>query len=480
MKFSHNKLNISAAVFTLIFLTVSAGTHANDINSFGGTERALTFAQAAELAVAASADLRHSRASQTVMEGAWKWGVMSYLPKFSVSVSENDRLQRLGADTFMKNYGINIDQLIWDGGRTSMTRRLERMEIDMTSSRLDRMASEIAEEALAAYRNVLSSRAILEIQKSALEILEEQRRILNEEARLGLALEIDLASADISIAEARINILSIQLDLDEMELQFTELLGLDHLPILTETVDIHRPIMLPVASAAAVIAREQNPNIKEARHSIAKRQLELNYAMRTWIPTFRVNGNFGISGQDYPLTRSNWSIGLSIEFSNPWFSNRFGAQAGWEPPYDRTAIIQNSLTPLPDPASSYGINQARLALTLEQENYNILLERMGRMAAIAIEKCAFAEQKRKLSLEAAALGKERFRIEEIRLSLGQITRLRLMEIFIEQTQREIAVIQAAIALLEAERELELFLDLEPGELGKLALLFYSSYSSLRQ
>jgi len=490
MKFSHNKIKISVikkcgarlkqytAVLPVFLLTIAACVYANDSDVRHNSERTLTFAQAAELAVAASADLRYSRASQTIMEGAWRWGVMSYLPRLSISVSENDRLQQLGADTFMKNYGINIDQLIWDGGRTSMTRQLERMEIDMTTSRLERKASEIAEAAIAAYRNVLSSRAILDIQISALEILEEQRRILNEEVRLGLALEIDLASADINLAEARINILSIRLDLDEMEIQFTELLGLDHMPVLAETVDINRPVMLPVSSAAAVIAREQNPEIKEARHSIAKKRLELNYVMRTWIPTFRVNGNFGISGHDYPLTRSNWSIGLSIEFSNPWFSNRFNAQMGWEPPYDRTAMIQNNFTPLPDPASGYGINQARLALALEQENYNVLLERMGRMAAIAIEKCAFAEQKRKLSMEAAALGKERYRIEEIRLGLGQITRLKLMEIFIEQTQREIAVIQTAIALLEAERELELFLNLDPGELSKLALLFYSSYSPL--
>jgi hypothetical protein len=43
-----------------------------------------------------------------------------------------------------------------------------------------------------------------------------------------------------------------------------------------------------------------------------------------------------------------------------------------------------------------------------------------------------------------------------------------MEVYIEQSQREIAAVQAATALLEAERELERFLDLEPGELAKFA------------
>jgi hypothetical protein len=432
------------------------------------TETSLTFAQAADLAVSYSADLRHARASQALMEGAWMWGLRAYFPRMSISVSENDRLQQIGPDSFMKNFGIGLDQLIWDGGRTTMSRNLERMELNLASSQLDRMAHEIAESAIAAYRNVLSSRAILEIRMTTLGILEEQRRVLNEEVLLGLALAVDLAYADLNLAEAKINIYSLQLDIAEMERQFAEILGLDTLPILTERVDVNRSITLPAAMAAAALARERNPDLTNARFSITKKQAELKYASNSWIPSFRLTGNFGLTGQRYPLTRYNWSVGINIEFSGPMFQSRTGVQAGWEPPYDRTAVVQNSFTPLPDPAAQFGKNQAMLALSLEQEKYNTILERIGRMAVTAVEKCALAEQKRILALEASALGNERCRIEEIRLDLGHITRLQLMETFIEQTQKEIAAIEAATALLEAERELERFLDLRPGELAVFA------------
>jgi len=398
------------------------------------------------------------------MEGAWMWGLRSYFPRISLTFSENDRLQQIGPDSFIKNYGISLDQLVWDGGRTAMSRNLERMELNHSSARLNRMASEIAESAIAVYRNVLSSRAILQIKKAALAVLEEQRRILSEEVQLGFALPIDLANADINLADTRLGILSLQLDLTEMERQFAELLGLEVLPVLTEKVDVNRSITLPAAAAAAALAKERNPDLTEARYSITKKQTELKYISNSWMPAVRLAGNFGLSGQRYPLTRYNWSVGINIEFSSPWLQNRTGAQAGWEPPYDRTAMIQNSFSPLPDPASGIGKNQAMLALTLEQEKFNTLFDRIGRMAASAVEKCSIAEQRRILALEAAALGAERCRIEEVRLSLGQITRLKLMESLIEQIQREIAVIEAATALLEAERELERFLDLMPGEL----------------
>jgi outer membrane protein TolC len=432
------------------------------------TENSLTFGQAADLAVASSADLRHARSSQALMEGAWLWGLRAYFPRMNVSVSENDRLQQIGTDSFMKNYSIGLEQLIWDGGRTTMSRNLERMELNFSSMGLDRMADEIAESAIAAYRNVLSSRAILEIRLRALGILEEQRRILNEEVLLGLALAVDLANADLNLADAKLNIYSLQLDIAEMERQFAEILGLESLPVLTERVDINRSIALPVTAAAAALARERNPDLISARFSITKKQAELKLASNSWVPSFRLTGNFGLTGQRYPLTRYNWSVGINIEFSSPMFQNRIGVQAGWEPPHDRTAMVQNNFTPLPDPAAQFSRNQAMLALSLEREKYNTIIDRIGRMAVTAVEKCALAEQKRILALEAAALGNERCRIEEIRLNLGQITRLQLMETLIEQTQREISAVEAATALLEAERELERFLDLKPGELASFA------------
>jgi len=438
------------------------------------SQKPLTFAEAADLSTAYSAELRHSRASQALLEGAWRWGLRSYLPQFSLIISETDRLQEIGADSFIKNYGINVEQLVWDGGKTSMSRKLEKMELNISSSKLDRMALEIAESAITAYRNVLSSRAILEIRKTALTVLEEQRRILNEEVKLGLALSVDLANADINLADAKLNIFSLQLDLSEMERQFAELMGLDSLPPLAEKVDVNRSIIFPAASAAGSLAKERNPDLIDARFSITKKQAELKYVSNSWIPSLKLTGNFGLSGQNYPLTRYNWSVGVNIDFSNPWFQSRLSAQMGWEPPYDRTAGMQNNLSPLPDPSSMFGKKQAALALALERDNYNIVFERTGRAAASAVEKCKLAEQKRILSLDAAVLAAERCRIEEIRLELGQITRIDLMETMIEKTQRDIAAVEAATAILQAERELEKFLDLRPGELATFAESIKSS------
>ena len=439
---------------------------ANDIYQYS-----LTFSEAANLAVTSSSELKQARVSHFLKEGVWMMGMQAFLPRFGLSVSENDRLQEIGSDSFIKNYGVSLDQLIWDGGKTSMSRKLERIELTLSSSGLDRMASEIGESAITSYRNVLTSRAILEIRKAAFLILEEQRRILKEEVELGFTLAVDLASADINLADAKLDIYSLQLDLIEMERQLADLLGLDSLPILAEKVDVNRSILLPPSSSAKSLAETRNPSLLETRYSIIKKEAELKYASKAWIPSVRLIGNFGLSGQRYPLTRYNWSVGINIDFSGPWFQNRFSAQAGLEPPHDKTAMVQNSFNPSSDLTAGYGKKQAVIALAFEQIKYGAILEQLGRMASNAVEKCSLVEQKRILALSAAKLAAERRRVDEIRLNLGQITRLNLMETIIEQTQREVTVIETASALLEAERELERLLDLKPGELASFAASF---------
>ena len=428
----------------------------------------LTFAQAADLAVSVSADLRFEYRGQKIRENAWILGLRSYLPRLTISAQENDRLQELGPDSFLKNYSIGMDQLLWDGGKLSMSRKLERMELNLSNSRIERLADEIAEAALSAYRTVLSARTILAIRKAALQSLGEQVVILEKEVELGLAIPLDLAEAELALAEARIEIVSLEYDLVEMEKQFADLLGLDELPELEEKIDLRRTVLLPAVDASVSLVWEKNPELAEARFSISKRQAEYKYASRTWIPTLRLNGSFSLTGQDYPLSRHAWSAGLSIDFSNPWLQNTFAFQTGWESPRDRTANMHNSASPIPDPAASMGKRQAGLALALENEKYAIAIERMGRFAELMLEKCRLAEQRRDIAVDAIETAAKRYSLEEIRLGLGQITRLELMQAHIICTQKEIAAVESAIALMQTERELERLLDLKPGGLSVFA------------
>jgi outer membrane protein TolC len=427
--------------------------------------RAVGFAEAARMAVAASEELRHEYALRAIREGAWVLGRRAYFPQLKIAASEDDRLSQLSSDSFLKNYSLTLDQLLWDGGRTSTGRAVEKAELALLGSRLERMAGEIAEGAVAAYRDVLSARALLAIREAALEYLGEQRRILAREVELGLTLPMDLVEADITVAEARIELLSLGIELEEAETRLAETLGLEILPELTERVDVHRKAVLPGEDRVRSLAQARNPDLTESRYAIAQRQVEAKYAALSWLPTIRISGGFSLTGQRYPLTKYNWSFGITVNFSSPYISGSASGSAGWEASHDRTARIQSSLSPLPDPASALTGRQAAAVLALEQGRYAAAFEQVGRMAVMVLEKCRLTEQKRGLAIESLELAAERYRLSELKLELGQLTRIELMEARLEYTQREVASVEAAVALLEAERELERLLDLRPGELA---------------
>jgi outer membrane protein TolC len=437
-------------------------------NAVGLDIRPLSFSDAADLAVSASAELRTESNGLKLMENAWRLGFRNYLPRIGLSAQENDRLQEIGQDSFIKNYSVNAEQLLWDGGKLLMSRRLERMELDLSGTRLERMAGDIAESAIFVYHSVLRMRSIIAIKKTAMEFLSGQLGILEKEVELGLALAVDLAEAELALAQARIEIISLESDLTELELQFAELLGLEELPPLSEKIDVNREVILPSAGASVSLAEEKNPELVEARFSITKRQAELKVASRSWIPTFKLTGSFGLTGKEYPLTRHTWSVGLNIDFSTPWLQNTSAFQYGREVPRDQTAALQNNFSPLPNPAASLGKRQAELALDYEREKYSLAFERAGRIVERTLEKCRLEDRKRRLAVEAVDIALRRYSLEELRLGLGHITRLELMKVHIDCTEKEINAVETALGQMQAERELEKLLDLRPGELATFA------------
>jgi outer membrane protein TolC len=450
--------------FLLFFLALcNASAAGGETFSF-----AMGFADAARMAVAASEDLKHEYANLAIREGAWIWGRRAYFPKLSISASEDERLSMTGPDSFLKTYSVNLDQLLWDGGRISMSRKIEKAEMNLAGSRLEQMAAGIAEGAIDSYRQVLSARTILGIREKARESLEEQRRILGREIELGLALPLDLAEADITITEAEIELLSLRLDLREAEQRLAESLGMEKLPVLSEKVDIGRSPRLPSPARARSLAEAGSPDLTAARYSVERRKIEARYAGRSWVPSIRLTGSAGLNGRQYPLTRYNWSVGLNVDFSSPWISGSLGGSAGWEPPYDRTARLQNTMTPVPDPASGFSAKAAALSLSLENAKYRAAFKEVGLMAENGVERCVFLERKRVLALQALDLEGQRYGLSELKLELGKLTRVELMEARLDYAASEVAVVEAAVSLLKGERELERILGLKPGELSAAA------------
>ena len=430
-------------------------------------ETGISFADAARMAVERSDELRNEYAARALREGAWRWGIRAYLPRLSISASEDDRLSEIASDSFLKNYSVNMEQLLWDGGRLSLSRKIERAELDLAGNKLVQMEADYGEAVVSGYRELLLGRNILEISGKTKDFLDEQRRILQREVELGLARPMDLIDAEITVALAELDSLSMAMDLDEAEWKLADKLGLEKLPALSERIDTQRSPVLPSAAVARALAESRNQELATFRYTIARRQAELKTASLSWVPSLRLTGSFALSGRHYPLSRHSWTVGLVIDFSSPWLSGNFAANTGWDPPFDRNARLQQTAVPAPDPGAVFSVRAAELALNNERSRYQTALGEVLAAAERGIKTCSLLDRKRLLAMEALELEGERFRLAELRLSLGEMTRLDLMEVRLDYAKRETALVEAAAALLQAERQLERLLDLKPGELSAL-------------
>jgi len=455
----------------LIYLFIGTGYMAGQDNPWGTPPTKLSMKEAAERAAAVSPELRGTEAQQVLREGSWALGFRAFLPKLSISASEDDRLSQVGTDSFTKSYTLSIQQLVWDGGRLAASRNIEKAELNLARLALKRKTAEIGESVINLYRTIIYNQALLEIKEANLKSLEMQYSILREEVSRGLALESDLQEAELSLESNRLDTRKLQMDMETAQMELADALGLAKLPSLSDRIDTEyaaavKPSDLNnLVSFVGQIALQVHPDLISERFAIQKMQVQLQSASRAWWPTFKLSGDVSVLGDRYPLSRYNYSLGLVMEFSSPLISGSLGARAGKEGPYDTTGRLQSSLEPIPDPASSLSKQSLEAMLSLEQEKYQLQLKQIERETQRLLHSCVMAEERRLLARKQVELSRKRYELQEIKHSLGQATMLDVMKAQNELAQVETALVEAAVNLLQTERKLEQFLDLSPGELG---------------
>jgi outer membrane protein TolC len=361
-------------------------------------------------------------------------------------------------------YTVSVQQLLFDGGKMTSGRRIEKAQILLQKDTLQNMLREIAENAIAVYRQVLQGRLALEIKRKSLAALEKQRLVLDTEMTLGLALEVDLIEADIMLEEARIEIVSMELEQSEIEKQFAEMLGLDRVPVLAEHIDVNRVFQLPSVKAVQSEILARNPDLLSFQLLIRQKEEEAKFASRLWIPTIKGNGSFSLTGNQYPLSHYKWSFGITIDLSMPWIASTTSGNYGEETRTEKNAQVSETVKLLPSPASSLSGKSAKLALNLERHKYEVVLRRMERNAELLMERLNLLIQKRDMALRSKELAFTQLQLAETRIRLGHITRLEMMQMEIDYAQSEIMCVNTAAEVLSAVREIEKLMALPSGEL----------------
>lgn len=447
--------------------------------AFDGNLGALGYGR---LAVLNSTAVEAERRRLELAESSWRFGARAYLPSVELGASSDERIAEYGPDTFTKGLSLSITQPLWDGGRLAAARAAEKAELALARDDLGRMRRETAEAAIQAYRAAASARGRVLIRRESYSAAAAEREILAAELRLGLASSLELAELDLRLAEVELEILSAELALSEAEAVLAEAAGVAAAPESYELPDPDRPCVALDADddeALAAAARTRSPELRALRYELARKAAEAKAAAFAWLPTASLKAGLQLSGRDYPLTRSTWSLGLSLDFSGPYFGASIGVSGGTERPGGSTARTGASIRPLPDPAAPHASKRAALALAQAEAALaaaSTRVERAAVSAATAYRNALRGVDAAKRSIE---LAEARRGLVAMRLGLGQARRSELVKAGLERSGEELALLDATAAVLSAERALERLLDLEAGGLASFVEDKLYEYRSVR-
>src|SRR5882757_2527522 len=211
--------------------------------------------------------------------------------------------------------GATVTQNVLNGFQTANRTRLAESQVFAARETLRGIEQTVLLNAATAYMNLLREAGILDLQRSNLEVLQEQLR--QTKARLESG---NVTATDVSQSEARLNVGRTQLFVAEANYAssravYRQVIGLDPGRLAPAApVDRFTPSTLPAAMAAGIA---QNPVVAIAQHNVDVAIHQVKVAEGALYPTVSLQGTVQ---KNYELTMTqlqSFTASGSVQYSAP-------------------------------------------------------------------------------------------------------------------------------------------------------------------
>ena len=312
--------------------------------------------------------------------------------------------------------GVTVTQNLLNGFQTSNRTRLAESQVLAARETLRGIEQTVLLNAATAYMNLLRDGGILELQRSNLEVLEEQLRQTKTRLESG-----NVTATDVSQSEARLNVGRTQLFAAEAtyassKAVYRQVIGLDPGKLSPASpVDRFTPHTLPAAVTAGIA---QNPAVATAQYNVDIASHQVKVAEGALYPTLSLQGNVQKNYEQAMTSLQSFTAAGLVQLSAPLY------QGGAE----YAAIRQAKET--------QGQKQLDLSVARDQARMGV----MQAWAQLDAAKSSIESTKAQVKSAEAALNGVR---EEARL--GQRTTLDVLN-----AQQEL--LNARIAMVVAQRD----------------------------
>jgi outer membrane protein len=211
-----------------------------------------------------------------------------YLDVYSKTGSTPPYSSSYGAAA-VTNYGITGTQTLLNGFQTANRTRQAESQVSAAREALRLAEHAILLNAVTAYMNLIRDAAILDLQRSNVEVLTEQLRQTQDRFKVGEVTRTDVAQAESRLAGGRATMLSAQSSYVTSRAAYRQIIGVEAAKLAPAT-PVDR--LSPRAPRQAVeYARAKHPSVTVAMFNVDAAILQVKIAEGALYPTLSLQAN---------------------------------------------------------------------------------------------------------------------------------------------------------------------------------------------
>ena len=223
-----------------------------------------------------------------------------YRPKIAVTASGGSQY----SDTTLKSggsiasqHGINgpwsagatITQTLYNGGQTGNRTRAAESQVSAAREGLRVLEQSVLLSAATIYMDYLRDSAIVEVQRSNVNVLEQTLKQTQDRFNVGEVTRTDVAQSQAQLAAGRTQLLAAESTLTTTRANFRRIIGSDpQNPQPGSPVDRYLPKTLAQAVSVGLV---ENPNVTAAMYGIDVSHLQVKVNEGALFPTVTLQGN---------------------------------------------------------------------------------------------------------------------------------------------------------------------------------------------
>ncbi|MBL8021328.1 MAG: TolC family protein [Leptospirales bacterium] len=399
----------------------------------------------------------------------------AYLPSAGVSYSRTSTVQIGQADSYSNEIRLNLEQIIYDGGRRSLDLDLARIQQILARDDFRITYNQIRLDIQRTYLQTLAAKGKVVLNQKSLERGRIQLHEARREESLGFTTRVQVLTVAARLREIELALSQAKSAYRQAMHDLQLALNLDFETRIEVDGDLFYDFYLkpPEADLTKLIesGRKRRPEMAKVETNLQKLKKEREIAENAWIPRFSVGGYVGRTGNDLtkPPRQPNWGMNLKLTFPLQGSTGSLQSSAGIVPDTQRSNSDTAEVKIFDDVGYDRRVLESRIALGEGIEQYRAIRTKVPVEIAKAYDKLMQGWETIRIGNGRAFFQFEGLRIVAARTGVGDLKR---SDILLQETElvRAQQDLDDAIAnYMISAYELEYASGLDPGTLNLFVL-----------